>query len=103
MRNITALEFARLFSDLLLVETLPREEVAAKLRELADMVDSRRLVLHEAYSMEAVHEKLVAETTLILRFYQQFEEGLADINLLKKAKEISERVRARKKRRMKRS
>jgi len=71
MRNITALEFARLYSDLLLVEVLPRAEVAAKLREMADMIDSNRMRLHEAYSMEAVHEKTVATTTLILHFYQQ--------------------------------
>jgi len=66
MRNVTALEFARLYSDLLLVETLPREEVAAKLREIADLIESKppKLVLHEAYSMEAVNE-----TTVLVRLY----------------------------------
>jgi len=96
MRNVTALEFARLYSDLLLVETLPREEVAAKLREIADLIESKppKLVLHEAYSMEAVNETTVASTTLLLHFHQHFEEGFAEeVNT---ARRVKARAQARK-------
>jgi DNA-binding CsgD family transcriptional regulator len=74
MKNVTALDFASLWSEMLLVGVLPKSEVAKKLRELADMIDIRtppRLVLHEAYSMEQVQTNMVATTTLILRFYLQ--------------------------------
>jgi len=58
MRNITALNFASLFGDLLLAGPIPPPEVSKKLRETADMMDSRppKLVLYEAYSMEEVQQ-----------------------------------------------
>jgi DNA-binding NarL/FixJ family response regulator len=75
MRNVTALDFARLYADFVLVETLSGTELATTLREIADMVEIKppeaRLVLHEAYSLESAHETMVAVTTLLLRFRQQ--------------------------------
>jgi DNA-binding NarL/FixJ family response regulator len=75
MKNITALDFARLYADFVLVETLSGTELATKLSEIADMVEIKppeaRLVLHEAYSLESVYETTVAYTTLLLRFRQQ--------------------------------
>jgi hypothetical protein len=67
----TALDFAKLFHGSMEFEILPKEQVAAKLRELADLVERKefpRLALHEAHSLQSTEVNYFGATTLVLKF-----------------------------------
>jgi len=68
MKNITALDFATLHPSFGLYDTLPRSQVAGKLREIAELIDSGMLVIQSASSLDTMHEGQLAHTSVLFNF-----------------------------------
>jgi hypothetical protein len=69
-------DFSRLFEGSADAEIIPREQVPARLRELADQLErggKPRLVLWRVYSFQATGEHVLADNTLVLKFGRFFE------------------------------
>jgi len=71
MKIPTALDFAALYEDVTEVGIIEPQLVAAKLREIADLLEQKqapKLQLLEAHSMQSAITQEFFNTVLILRF-----------------------------------
>lgn len=68
-------DFSRLFEGSADAEIIPRNQVAARLRELADQLErsgNPRLALWRVYSFQATGEHVLADNMLVLKFGRFF-------------------------------
>jgi len=75
MKVPEALDFSRLFEGSSDPKIIPKDQVPARLRELADQLErsgNPRLVLWRAYSFQSTGEHVLASSTLILKFGRFF-------------------------------